>query len=938
MKYVDFGMNRGLVLAALAMLGAAVAHAELTPAGLRCEYRRNPLGIDETRPRLSWQLESGDPAARGLRQKAYQVLVASSREALDQDQGDLWDSTKVLSDQAVRIEYAGKPLRSRMECHWKVRVWDQEDRPSPWSAPALWTRGLLRPEDWTAKWILEDEAPPDREPVAPLFRKTFDLPSAPVRATVYVSSLGYHELYLNGQKVSNAVLAPQVSLMDRYVFYTTHDVSRLVQEGRNCIGLWLGDGFVSRFFPHSRPQGIVQLEIECRDGSRVTVTTDETWKTHPSHIRRFGAFHYDDYGGERFDCDRELPDWNQPTLNDADWKPVRVRTTGTPTLREAVEMDVPDRLTVRTPAGTPVLRAQTIPPNVVLQELSPKEVIAEANQTYTVDLGQMVTGWFAFSGQGRPGQAVTLYYLQALEDAGKPAGGMVSKDVIIPDSEGHARCCNKFNYHTFRYVRFEGLAKAPEAGQIKALRIGPGLTPAFSFTCSNDLANRIHQASMNTLLADSIGGYISDCPERERAAYAGYCLVYAPFLMQHFAEGVVFLEKAIRDAVDAQRQDGLSATCSPVGPGGPAGKWTHQAGGGSVFAQAPWQVYLYTGDKRALVASRAAAEKYLARVASYFDQQAGLVNVGQWDYLADWYAVIDGEGFNPLGKVIQANSMYIVSLDRLSKSLEVLGEREAAARYGALADEQRRRFHAHYYKQADANYGLDHMTYLAEPLLAEVPPRDEAEAVFRALEHNIRVVAKGHPTSGDGGTHNLLRYLLARQRPDLVYLMVNQTDPPSWGAMVKNGDAGIWEHWFKVRSRCHVGVGSIGEWFLNGLAGIQCDPARPGFQHAVVRPYFPPDMDWLSASSDSVLGRIAVSWRKRDGAVTLDVSIPPNTTATLVLPVGQPESLTESGQPVAQAPGIKASVARDGATALELGSGKYVFAWKLHEQAGDKKP
>jgi alpha-L-rhamnosidase len=262
----------------------------------------------------------------------------------------------------------------------------------------------------------------------------------------------------------------------------------------------------------------------------------------------------------------------------------------------------------------------------------------------------------------------------------------------------------------------------------------------------------------------------------------------------------------------------------------------------------------------------------------------------------------------------------------------VLGERGAAERYGALADEQRRRFHAHYYKQADANYGLDHMTYLAEPLLAEVLPQDEAEAVFRALEHNIRVVAKGHPTSGDGGTHNLLRCLLARQRPDLVYLMVNQTDPPSWGAMVKNGDASIWEDWFKRRrSSSHVGVGSIGEWFLNGLAGIQCDPARPGFQHAIVRPYFPPDMDFLSASSDSVQGRIAVSWRKRDGAVTLEVSIPPNTTATLVLPVRKPEGITESGKPVAQAPGIKVAVAQDGVTGLELGSGEYVVAWELRE-------
>ena len=312
MKKVNLGANRGVGLAAIVMLAASVAHAELTPAGLRCEYRRNPLGIDETRPRLSWQLESSDPAARSQRQTAYQILVASSRPALDKHQGDLWDSGKVVSNQTVRIEYTGKPPTSRLECHWKVRAWDQDGKVSAWSAPALWTMGLLRPEDWTAKWIIEDESPPDREPIAPLFRKTFDLPSAPVRATVYVSSLGYHELYLNGQKVGNAVLAPQVSLMDRYVFYTTHDVSRLVQEGRNCIGLWLGDGFVSRFFPHSRPQGIVQLEIECRDGSRVTVATDETWKTHPSHIRRFGAFHYNDYGGERFDATGNCPTGTSP--------------------------------------------------------------------------------------------------------------------------------------------------------------------------------------------------------------------------------------------------------------------------------------------------------------------------------------------------------------------------------------------------------------------------------------------------------------------------------------------------------------------------------------------------------------------------------------------------------------------------------------------------
>jgi hypothetical protein len=1054
---------------------------------LRCEFLQAPLGIDEAKPRLSWRLESSDPAARGLRQTAYQLLVASSREALDHDQGDLWDSGKV-SGQANRCEYGGRPLTSRLACHWKVRAWDQDGKVSAWSAPALWTMGLLRPDDWSAKWILEDEAPPETEPTAPLFRKTFDLSAAPVRATVYVSSLGYHELYLNGQKVGRDVLAPQVSLMDRYVFYTTHDVSALVKEGPNCLGLWLGDGFVGRFFPYSRPQGIVQLEIECRDGSRVTITSDETWKTHPSHIRRIGAFSYGDYGGECFDCGRELPEWNVTTLNDSDWLPARVRITGTPTLREHVEMDVPDRTIVRTPAGTPVLRAQTIPPNVILREVSPREVKEEANniqtttkitfadnwvvfapfvkedgtpsgedlaripqeltlngktarpqrlrgserldlapflngtaegktafvyaaletdqdgqavigigadwwfeawvdgkqigntllagngcqpvssadhvfrvqlskgthllavrfisgragsvlsigdrwigRTWLVDMGQMITGWFAFSGQGTPEQNVTLHFLQALDTGAADAKEHETKDVIIPDVKGRVRSCNKFNYHTFRYVRFEGLTSAPEIGQIKAMLIGPGLTPAFTFACSNDLANRIHQASMNTLLANSIGGYISDCPDRERAGY-GYGLAYTPFLIQHFAEGTVFLEKTIRDAVDAQRQDGHVSTASPVGPGGDAGKWIGQNGGG-FLVQAPWQLYQYTGEQRALAASHTAAERYLSRAAeSFFDQRAGLVNVGQWDFLADWYAVIDGEGFNPQGKVIQANSMYIVNLDCFSKRLEVLGNGEQAARYRAKAEAHRHLFHANYYKKAAANYGLDHMTYLAEPLLAQVPPKEETDAVFRALEHNIRVVAKGHPTSGDGGTHNLLGYLLSRNRPDLVYLMVNQTDPPSWGEMVKNGDAAIRERWSKdtrgkMWSRSHVGLGIIGEWFLNGLAGIQCDPAQPGFQHAILRPFIPPDMDSLAARSDSSHGTISIRWKKAGGAVSLEVAIPPNTTATLFLPTEKPDAVTESGRHLADARGVKLLGVVEGAVSVALESGAYAFAW-----------
>lgn len=895
-----------------------MARAELTPGRLRCEYRENPLGIDETKPRLSWWLESGNPAARSERQTAYQLLVASSREALHKDQGDLWDSGKVLSDQTVNVEYAGKALPSRMECHWKVRTWDQDGKLSAWSASAFWTMGLLGPKDWTAKWIAEEDEK-NAEPVAPLFRKTFTLPDKPVRAIAYVSSLGYNELYLNGQKVGKDVLAPQVSLMDRYVFYTTHDVSALVAEGRNCLGLWLADGYVGRFFPGSPPQGIVQLEIECKDDTRMTIASDGTWKTHPSHIGHIGLWQAPDYGGERFDCGRELPAWNKAAFDDAGWKPVRVRD-----------------------GAGPALRAQMIPPTAVVEEISSQDIKPETNGVWLVDMGQMVTGWFEFSGQGAPGQIVTLDYWQWLApDTGK-APMWNQRDVIVPDAAGRARFRNKFNRHTFRYVRIKGLTQAPEAGRVKAMFVATGMTPALSFSCANDLVNRIHQATVRTFLDNSIGGYISDCPERERAAYASYPIKYAPFVLQHFAEGPALLEKFLRDGVDAQRPDGLPSTCSPATPAAGWGTWPHH-NGGSVYVQAPWQLYLHTGDKRAMTATRASAEKYLSCIESLCDKGTGLLEIrgSGWGFLADWYAV----GPSPQGalpRTVVGNSLYILNLDRMGRYLDVLGDGEQAARYRTRADEKRRLFHDKYYQRDSANYGLDHMTYLALPLLAKVPPGAESDRVFRALEHNIQVVSKGHPTSGDGGTHNVLGLLSARNRPDLVYLMVDRRDPPSWGAMVQDGGSTIWEKWGTPydrvdrvgpsaqndmhSSRSHVGLAVIGEWFMSGLAGIQCDPAQPGFKHAIIRPYIPDNMEHLAAAYDSVHGKIAVSWRKKDGILSLDVSIPPNTTATLFLPGEKPDAITESGRSLADAPGVKVLGVKDGAVSLALGSGSYSFA------------
>ena len=222
------------------LLPVLASAASLRPAELRCEYRVNPLGIDVVQPRLSWVLEATDPKAHNLKQSAYHIVVTSGANTL-------WDTGKVVSDQSIQIVYRGKPLKSGMPVSWKVQVWDQAGQPSEWSEAARWSMGLLRYQDWKAAWIGRDQKPDTTSlnpPPLParMLRKEFDIGKQPKRATLYFSGLGLSEVYLNGNKVGDAVLSPGLTDYDKRVLYVTYDVTKLLNTGRNAMGVWLGNG------------------------------------------------------------------------------------------------------------------------------------------------------------------------------------------------------------------------------------------------------------------------------------------------------------------------------------------------------------------------------------------------------------------------------------------------------------------------------------------------------------------------------------------------------------------------------------------------------------------------------------------------------------------------------------------------------------------------
>lgn len=285
---------QGMSFVAASMLFAVPVLAgekacSVTVTDLRCEYLKNPLGIDASQPRLSWKLAAADPQARGQRQTAFQVVVASTKALLDKDQADLWDSGVASLGQSVHVVYTGRPLGPGTECFWKVRVKDENGVLSAWSQPARWTMGLLEKSDWMGKWIGTDELftrgrgspPPDNKVPDPWLRKTFELKTKPERGTVYVASVGYHERYVNGKRIGDAVLSPSATNHRKRARYATYEIADQLQEGKNVIALWLGVSW-SIFPPYKIPDKpqtpivLAQAEIRLPGGQTRRIVTDGT--------------------------------------------------------------------------------------------------------------------------------------------------------------------------------------------------------------------------------------------------------------------------------------------------------------------------------------------------------------------------------------------------------------------------------------------------------------------------------------------------------------------------------------------------------------------------------------------------------------------------------------------------------------------------------------
>jgi alpha-L-rhamnosidase len=907
-------INRRLWTVGCCLVFAAPLVAETTVQVRepRVEYRANPLGVDVAKPRFSWILES---ERRGSRQTAYQILVASRRSFLDKDQGDIWDSGRVRSDQSVHVPYEGPTLASSTRYHWKVRVWDERNEASAWGPASYWVSGLLEPSEWQARWIggpwsgnWEEESPAP----LPWLRKTFELDTVPREAFAFVAAMGYYELYINGKKVDDHVLMPAVSHYPSRVLYVTHDVRRYLVRGRNCIALWLGQGWNVPGFPGVVDDGPIvraQVQLDLPDGrGTVVVGTDETWKVHASPITPLiGNTSYRNTG-EAYDARLEVPGWNETGLDDAAWP--RAEVFDPPSVSLTAHLAEPNR------------RQEAI------HTLEAIQIEPLSGDAYRIDMGRNFTGWLELDLDGAPGQKLTLEYLEQLDPKGRHVRYRQLDEYILKGG-GPETFSNRFNYHGFRWVVVRGLERAPERVDVRGYLVHTDFQPASLFESSNPLIDQIYRVARWTQKSLSLGGYSVDCPHRERLGYGAEGQATMEEALYNFDLGAFYTKWVMdwRDVQDPETGELPHIAPAPLGNrtgGGP--------GWGGIIVTLPWQLYLQYGDMRILQETYPAMTRWL----SFLEDQTrdGLLEYygtnPDWHFLGDWNP--PGRGMSPGDRVDDASTLFfnncyfLYNVQLAAKIADVLGETGDASRLASRARELQAAIHQRFFRGEGRFYGNGEQVYLAFPLLVGVVPEELRPAVLERLEETLVRRRDGHLDSGVLGTYFWLKYLTQIDRSDLVYRAATRTSFPGWGYMLEEGASTFWEQWDGANSRIHSSYLSIGAWLFEGLGGVRPDPEAPGFRVVQFKPPLIRGLDHVRAEYDSIRGRIRSQWERSDNMLRLQVLVPANARGRVFLPTTQPDSVTESGVKAGEALGVGPIRTVDGFTVVEVESGRYSFA------------
>ncbi len=867
-------------LRALAALTLSVSQLSLlatppAPTALTIGERfENPLGYHAASPTFSWQLPLGV-----ARQTAYRLDVRSADRT--------WDSGWIESEQSTFVPYGGQHFASRDRVEWRVAYRDETGHASDWSEFADFELGLLSSRDWQARWI----RPPggdDRsaEPVAWL-RRSFSVGKAITRARLYATARGLFELHLNSQRVGTDHFANGFTSYPHRVDTLTYDVTSQLRPGDNTLTAALGTGWYAGRFPFEtktrgpygvHPELLLQLEIEYADGTREVVTSDERWEgTFDGPILSSSL-----YDGEVYDARRT------PT----GWQPVVVN---------------PD-------PGSARLTPKPFPPVRATQTLRPRVITQPQPGRFVFDLGQNIVGWARLRVPMERDGTVTLRFAEMLRPDGtlytENYRSAKSTDSYTAAASGPIEWEPRFTFHGFRYVELSGLPAdaKPQLDWVTGVVLHTDFRRTGSFTSSHAKLNQL-QSNIAWGWRGNALDIPTDCPQRdERLGWTGDAQVFAPTSLFNY-DAHAFWKSWLATLRDEQDADGAIPDVAPD----PNLKWRNYSPGWQDAATfIPWEVYVRTGDRSALADNYAMMEKLVGWYRSRAVDGLLPASGGFGDWLQpnpqtgandpDWMK--EKKGDTP--RALLGAAFYARSARILADTARVLGRINDAARYDAEAARVRQAFATHF---IDADGKLQNASETQTGyVLALVFDLVPAPLRARTGAHLARLVAAadGHLRTGFLGTPYLTRALDDTGQTDAALGVLFKESYPSWFYSINQGATTMWERWNSysheagfgdagMNSFNHYAYGAIGQWLYERIAGLAPDPARPGYKHFFVRPLVHGPLESARAELETPYGRAVSAWQKHDSVVSLEIVVPPNTTATVEFPDRRPSQTLSAG-------------------------------------------
>ena len=870
----------------------------LPPNHLRCEYLSNPLGIGFTPPRLSWEPRCD--------QSAYQVKLCIRGELV-------WDSGRVESAETFGIVCGVASLAPLTLHHWQVTVWNRDGEASSWSEAALFGTGPQGPgwmwdcaldagKNEGAKWI----APPigsvwqEAESLpAVILRREFLLTEKPVRAVLFASALGIYEARLNGSRVGEQVLAPEWTDYHRRVQYQAYDVTPLMKAGLNALGAMVGAGWyagrigmaenfanASRGVYGRRTGWIAWLHMEFTDGRIEHVQTDRGWKASTDGpLRRADLL-----DGEVYDARREFSGWDAPGFDDEAWQTVGFLRG--PEL--CPQVNEPIRVTRRLPATAVAERAPGV---------------------RVFDCGQNVSGWCAVRIRGASaGQEIILRHAEMRNEDGslymENMRGASPVDRYICRGDTEETYEPRFTYHGFRYVEISGLPEGTNSVEVTVCALHSASPDACEFSSSDPVLDQVVSAVQWTQRGN-MHSVLTDCPQRdERLGWTGDAQVFSQTAMYNM-DMAAFFSKWLRDVREAQAEDGRFPDIAPH-PYDPNQRFSGNPGWADCGVLVPWNVYVNYGDRQILEEMFDPARRYVDwslrnNPDLIWKNRSQMTPIWYGDWLnADTFVDLPGvsKSGGEVPKPVYSTAFFAHAADRVGRMAGVLGRKSEEDRYLNLAADIRRAFNDTFVDEDGRIAGHTQAGY-ALALHFDLLPKSARPAAARHMVEALQPYG-GALSTGIQSTVRLMLELSRYGYHEEAYAILMREDMPSWRYMINHGGTTIWERWdgwvagrgFQnpgMNSFNHYAIGAVGEWIYRVVGGINPDENAPGWKHFFVRPVPGGGLTRASIGYRSIRGAIRSAWQINDGEFSLEVTVPPNATATIEMPDGIVHARVASG-------------------------------------------